>query len=146
MYQYTKKAIEEFMNKAECVCGVVSYEVTGEIEKLYQCHCTLCQIQTGSSSQTGLFVEAENFTWSSGKDYITNFKKESGYSYSFCSKCGSTVPNMFRTGDKYWVPAGALVGLSNARIDNHIFVADKAAWDEIGGEGVQHEGFYPVYV
>jgi len=133
------------MNKGECVCGVVSYEITEKVDKLYQCHCTLCQKQTGSSSQTGLFVETKNFKWSSGEDSVTNFNKETGYRTSFCSKCGSTVPNMFRSGDKYWVPAGAFNGLDGARIENHIYVADKADWDEIGGEGAQHEGFYPVY-
>ncbi len=133
------------MNKAECICGAVCYEITGKADKLYQCHCSLCQKQTGSSSQTGLFVEAVNFKWLSGESNITLFSKESGYSYAFCSGCGSTVPNIFRSGDKYWVPAGAFDELSDATIANHIFVADKADWDDIGGEGVQHQGFYPVY-
>ncbi|MBV1882756.1 MAG: GFA family protein [Pseudomonadales bacterium] len=133
------------MNKGKCICGKVSYEVTEKVEKLYQCHCTMCQQQTGSSSQTGFFVGTESFKWISGEFSITNFCKESGYSYSFCSKCGSTVPNMFRSGNKFWVPAGALVNLKNAKVEDHIFVADKADWDDIGGEGVQHEGFYPVF-
>lgn len=51
---------------------------------------------------------------------------------------------MFRSGDKYWVPAGALLGLEGAQIKNHIFVADKAEWDHIGGNGAQHSGFYAV--
>ncbi len=133
------------MNKGECICGKVTYEVAGKIEKLYQCHCTMCQKQTGTSSQTGLFVETADFKWLSGETNITNYSKDSGYSYSFCSSCGSTVPNMFRSGDKYWVPAGALPNLTDARVENHIFVADKADWDDIGGEGVQHKGFYPVH-
>ena len=131
--------------KGECVCGKVSYEVTEKVRKLYQCHCSICQKQTGSSSQTGFFCQAENFSWLSGKELISNFKKESGYSVSFCLNCGSTVPNIFRTGDKYWVPAGAFSNLSGAKIENHIFVANKASWDEIGGEANQHEGFFPVY-
>ncbi len=134
------------MNKGECVCGEVTYEVSGEVGKLYQCHCTMCQRQTGSSAQTGLFVETDNFKWLSGENGISNFNKESGYSYSFCTTCGATVPNLFRSGDKYWIPAGALVDLANVKIENHIFVADKADWDDIGGEGIQHEGFYPVFL
>jgi len=35
--------------------------------------------------------------------------RKSGYSYSFCSKCGSTVPNIFRTGDGTLTKAGILV-------------------------------------
>ena len=64
---------------------------------------------------------------------------------SFCSKCGATVPNIFRTGDKYWLPAGGFENLGGAKVENHIFVANKAEWDEICGEATQHEGFFPVY-
>ncbi len=131
--------------KGECVCGKVSYKVAEDISKLYQCHCSICQKQTGSSSQTGFFCSAESFSWLSGQELISNFQKESGYSVSFCSNCGSTTPNVFRTKDKYWVPAGAFSNLANAKIENHIFVANKACWDEIGGEAAQHEGFFPVY-
>mgnify|MGYP000297749009 CR=1 FL=1 len=131
--------------KGQCVCGQISYEVAGPINNLYQCHCSICQKQTGSATQTGFFVNTEDFNWLSGKSLISNYSKESGYSVSFCSKCGSTVPNMFRTGEKYWVPAGAFDNLGGAEIQHHIFVANKAEWDEIGGEANQHEEFFPVY-
>lgn len=131
--------------KGECVCGQVAYEVTTEVDKLYQCHCTICQKQTGSASQTGFFVEVEQFRWLQGENLITQYRKESGYSVSFCSVCGATVPNLFRSGDRYWLPAGAFLGLQQAKVENHIFVADKAEWDEIGGDAAQHDGFYPVY-
>jgi hypothetical protein len=133
------------MNVGKCVCGEVSYEINEKIETLYQCHCTICQLQSGSASQTGTFASTPNFKWLSGQDKIRTYSKPSGYSCSFCSCCGATVPNLFRSGDKYWVPAGALLGLEGAKIKNHIFVADKAAWDHIGGNGAQHSGFYAVY-
>lgn len=131
--------------KGECVCGDVTFRISGAVQKLYQCHCTICQKQTGSSCQTGLFVNADAFEWLTGQDGIVEFRKETGYSTSFCARCGSTVPNMFRSGDKFWIPAGEIAGLSGAKVENHIFVADKAAWDEIAGDGNQHPGFYPVY-
>ncbi|BCE01974.1 GFA family protein [Marinicellulosiphila megalodicopiae] len=133
------------MNNGKCVCGEISYEIDEKIETLYQCHCSICQIQTGSSCQTGAFVSALNFKWCSGEDKIITYSKQTGYSYSFCSCCGATVPNMFRSGDKYWVPAGAMLGLKGAQIKNHIFVSDRAEWDHIAGNGMQHPGFYPVY-
>ncbi len=61
--------------KGECVCGKVSYEVIENIFNLCQCHCSICQKQTGSSSQTGFFCQSENFSWLSGQDLISNFKK-----------------------------------------------------------------------
>ena len=130
----------------ECVCGSVRYVVSGKVTKLYQCHCTICQKQTGSASQTGFFVDLPYFEWLSGQDNICAFTKDSGYSVCFCKTCGSTLPNLFRTGDKYWVPAGAFKYLQSARVENHIFVANKAAWDEIPTGTTQHEGFYPVFL
>ncbi len=131
--------------KGNCVCENISFEITGTVENLYQCHCTICQKQTGSSSQAGLFISVSNFKWISGENSISSYKKDAGYSVSFCSNCGSTVPNIFRAGEKYWVPAGAFETLGGAKIKNHIFVANKAEWDEICGDATQHEGFFPVY-
>jgi hypothetical protein len=90
-------------------------------------------------------VDAESFEWLAGQDGIVEYRKATGYSASFCGTCGATVPNMFRSGDRYRVPAGALADLVGARVENHIFVADKAVWDEIAGDGKQHPGVYPVY-
>ena len=42
--------------KGECVCGKIRYEVAENIGKLYQCHCSICQ------KQTGFFCQAENFS------------------------------------------------------------------------------------
>lgn len=130
--------------KGSCVCGNVAFAVDVAIEKLYQCHCKICQKQTGTSAVTGCFVATGNFRWISGEDSISSFTKPSGYRYDFCRCCGATVPNMFRSGDKVWIPVGAFDEPISAKVTDHIFVKYKAGWDEIGGDGVLHDEFYPV--
>jgi hypothetical protein len=131
--------------KGSCVCGQIILQITAQINKLYQCHCNLCQKQTGTAAATACFINSEHFKWVAGADKITLYTKDSGYCSAFCSCCGALVPNIFRKANKMWVPAGALDGKLITRVTEHIFVANKAAWDEIGGDGIQYADFHPVY-
>ncbi len=128
-----------------CVCKKVKFAVLSEITTLYQCHCSLCQKQTGTAAVTACFVDTEHFKWLSGEQEITSYAKESGYRSDFCRYCGAAVPNVFRSGVKVWVPAGALDNSLSAEITHHIFVSSKAPWDNIGGDANQHMEFYPVF-
>ncbi|MFT5594363.1 MAG: hypothetical protein ACI8SR_002752 [Oceanicoccus sp.] len=82
--------------KGTCNCGRVSFEVSEDIKKLYQCHCSLCQKQSGSTSNTAAIVGESDFKWLSGLDSITHWKKDSGFTSDFCTTCGSPVPNRLR--------------------------------------------------
>ena len=42
--------------KGSCLCGGIEFEVTGLSGNIYQCHCTLCRKQGGSSSNTETVV------------------------------------------------------------------------------------------
>lgn len=80
--------------KGSCNCGKVSFEILGDhVAGIYQCHCKLCQKQSGSTSNTATIVNGSDFIWSSGVDSITHWKKESGFTSHFCKYCGCPVPN-----------------------------------------------------
>ena len=98
----------EKLNPCFCKCALIFEKMTWPNSYTYQCHCSLCRKQGGSSSNTGLIIEAKNFRWLKGVDKISSFVKDSGFRSDFCSKCGSVVPNVFRDKAYVWVPAGAL--------------------------------------
>jgi len=125
--------------RGSCLCGEIEFQVLGAAPKLYQCHCSLCRKQGGSSSNAALVVEARNFSWVSGQENISSFVKPTGFRSDFCSRCGSPVPNPLRTTAYYWVPAGLLDGEKNLEIGAHLFVASKASWDTIRAGGRQYE-------
>lgn len=114
--------------KGTCNCGSVSFEISVDITKLYQCHCKLCQRQSGSTSNTATMVHESDFNWLSGVDSITHWKKDSGFTSDFCKTCGSPVPNRLRETEFIWIPMG-LVEDFDAKVVAHICCESKAKWD-----------------
>ena len=125
--------------RGECLCSAVTFEIIGATPKLYQCHCSLCRKQGGSTSNTATVVTSENFRWLSGQERISSFVKPTGFRSDFCSICGSTVPNPLRNSPYFWVPSGLLDGSEKLEIAVHLFVGSKASWDTFTLSGTQYE-------
>ncbi len=119
-----------------CLCGKIAFDITGSNPNLYQCHCSLCRKQGGSSSNSGLIVEAEKIQWRSGQAHISSYTKNTGFRSNFCSSCGSPVPNPLRDTQYYWIPVGLLDDSDQLKICAHIYVESKASWDSIPASGV----------
>jgi len=115
--------------RGKCLCEAVEFEITGVIPKLYQCHCSLCRKQGGSTSNTAAIVPLENFRWLSGENNISSYVRPTGFRSDFCSTCGSTVPNPLRKTRFYWVPSGMFEGSEKLEISAHLYVGSKARWD-----------------
>lgn len=122
-----------------CLCGLVNFEIVGTIPRLYQCHCSLCRKQGGSASNTATIVNAENFRWLSGQEYISSWVKDTGFRSDFCSVCGSPVPNPVKSAAYYWVPVGLLDDEQKLEISTHLFVGSKASWDVMPSQGTKFE-------
>ncbi|RVU18121.1 GFA family protein [Methylobacterium oryzihabitans] len=118
------------MASGSCLCGKVGFGVEEPLPDLYQCHCSLCRKVTGSSHHTALVVPLRQFRWLRGEALIRSFVRETGYRNDFCTVCGSTVPNLMRTGDAMWIPAGSFDEPIPSRVGRHLFVASKAEWDD----------------
>ncbi|RPH66319.1 MAG: aldehyde-activating protein, partial [Hyphomicrobiales bacterium] len=41
-----------------CLCGDVRFEIAGDFEKFYLCHCSRCRKDTGSAHGANLFASA----------------------------------------------------------------------------------------
>lgn len=126
--------------RGRCLCGQVEFEVDGSRFKLYQCHCSLCRRQGGSSSNTATIVTAEKFRWLRGSGHISSWVKASGFRSDFCAACGSPLPNPIANARYFWVPAGLLDHGGDLEIVAHLCVASKAAWDSTISRGECHEG------
>lgn len=126
--------------KGSCFCGSIAFEISGEIPDLYQCHCSECRKTTGAAANAALILAKENFRWLQGEELIRTFLKDSGFRVNFCGNCGSPVPNPINRFPRFvWVPAGLMDDELPVKVANHVFVASKAAWDEIGGTATQHQ-------
>ena len=114
-----------------CLCGAVRFEVAGDFERFYLCHCEYCRKDTGSAHAANLFSATANLKWISGESNVTRFNLPSTkHAKSFCSTCGSALPSMQMDGKLLVVPAGSLNSEILIRPDAHLFVSSKARWDE----------------
>jgi len=115
--------------KGKCLCGEVQFQIIDEIPNLYQCHCSLCQKTTGSSSCSSFVVGVDGIKWICGKKNITSFTNGNGFQSDFCSRCGSPVPNKMNIGEYMWVPAGLIDGNLGVAIAAQIHLNSKASWE-----------------
>ncbi|HEY8616836.1 GFA family protein [Phenylobacterium sp.] len=113
-----------------CLCGEVRFEVVGEFEHFFLCHCTRCQKDTGSAHAANLFSVSAKIEWLSGQSHVRTFNVPSTrHEKSFCSICGSAVPSLQMNGGLLVVPAGSLDSAIDLRPSAHIMVESRASWD-----------------
>lgn len=119
------------VTKGSCLCGEVHFAIEGEFENFYLCHCRYCQKDTGSGHAANLFSSKAKLKWLSGQGIVRDFNLPSTrHVKSFCSNCGSALPNVQMGGSVIVVPAGSLDDCAGIKPEAHIYVASKASWDE----------------
>ncbi len=117
-------------HKGSCLCGDVAYEIEGDFDAFYLCHCHHCRKDTGSAHGANLFSRTAKLRWIRGEDQITTYNHlGEGHIKSFCKICGSALPNIQDSGRLVVVPAGSLDTILTMRPQGHIFMSDKAKWD-----------------
>lgn len=123
-----------------CLCGAVKFEIQGEFDSFYLCHCQYCQKDTGSAHAANLFSRSARLVWRSGEAAVTSFTLPgTRHSKSFCKLCGSALPSTQIAG-LLVVPAGCLDTEVTMEPTAHIFLSSKAAWDEGSAEVPEFEG------
>lgn len=113
--------------KGRCNCGSVTFTISGNLPAIYQCHCSLCQRQSGAGASAATIIYVENFVWNSDIDAIGQWKKQSGFNSHFCKECGSPVPNSI--GSQYmWIPMG-LINNAKTSVAAHLWLGSKPGWE-----------------
>ncbi|WP_082641117.1 GFA family protein [Marinobacter sp. P4B1] len=121
-------------HSGSCLCGTVTFEVKGEFDSFYLCHCQHCQKDTGSAHAANLFSRSARLVWLSGADAVTSFTLPgTRHNRSFCQVCGSALPNTQVAG-LLVVPAGCLDTDIAMLPTAHIFSSSKAVWEDRLGE------------
>jgi hypothetical protein len=116
-------------NSGGCLCGAVRYEVAGGLRGVIACHCGQCRRQHGSFglySEAALaemtINEAGGLAW-----YDSSAKARRG----FCRHCGSAL-FWHRAGAlRMAIAAGSLDQPTGLKVVQHIYVDDKADYEEI---------------
>jgi len=131
------------MIKGKCLCGSISFYFTEFKEGISLCHCSNCRRRTGSAYAATMIAMADGFNWISGKEKLKTYRSPTGATTTFCSDCGSQVPDaepiegIFES-PIYPVPVGTLEDDPSMFVREHIYVGSKAHWETIGGDAQQY--------
>lgn len=118
----------------ECFCGVVKYEVSGQLMDATSCHCSQCRKAFNGQGSAFARVKQSEFKWLSGEDNLSLYESTQGYGIQFCKTCGSTLAGTLN-GEVFGVTLGCVNGDPEVGEITHIHVASKANW-EVMPDGV----------
>jgi len=134
-------------NTGQCVCGAVSYQFTGEPQRVTICHCNWCQRRTGSDY--GVEVVLESSQLQIDETSVTRYRHRSDESgrwldQHFCSKCGSNIGlTLEAVPGIRSIAAGTLDDASWLQSDEyacrHVFTRSKQSWTTIPDHIEQYE-------
>ena len=76
-----------------CHCGFISYEAEVDPAKVSMCHCSDCQMLTGSAFRANVQAHAHTFVLRGGtpKTYIKTADSGNRRAHAFCPECGTPV-------------------------------------------------------
>lgn len=111
-----------------CLCGARAYEIEGDLDGVWVCHCSLCRKASGSVGNAILIVPLDRFRWVKGADHGVTFALPSGYPVTRCRTCGTPLPAETDETNVY-VTAGTLDVPLGKGVRTHLFCASRADWD-----------------
>jgi len=112
-----------------CLCGAVTFTVSGALGAASACHCSQCR------KQTGLYYASTNVATADlevrGQENIGWYQSSAEARRGFCRVCGSALFWASDDADTISVMAGLFDDPGDLKIGYHIFCADKASFYEI---------------
>ncbi len=128
--------MSEIKLMGSCLCGAVRYEVTGEAQRFFHCHCSRCRKATGTGHASNLFLQPAVLSWLTGQEHIRLYKvpEAKRFANQFCEICGSRLPRQPKDTDTVILPAGSLDDDAPMQPEARIFGDSRAAWSCAGDE------------
>lgn len=128
------------MITGSCLCGKVTYEITGKIGDIIHCHCQTCRKAHGSAFSSVSSVDDANFKLS-GEDALNAFESSQGKWRYFCSNCGTQIFAKRENTNHVILRLGSLDTDPMSLEKSHIWVSQKASWYQINRELPQYAEF-----
>lgn len=121
----------------QCLCGNISYEITGDLLATAVCHCEHCQRQSGGAFSTNLVVTAPQLNVT-GELKIYEDRGRTGDDVyvlrKFCGDCGSPiVSELMEPAGVLAVKAGTLNDRSQVAPNIQAWCVEKQPWVELHG-------------
>lgn len=116
------------VRRGSCLCGSLAYEIDGEFEGVWMCHCSNCRKASGGTGNAILIVDRHRFRWVRGEDHRVTYTLRPTYSITRCKTCGTPLPAE-EDDERIYLTAGTLDDPLDVGIKARIFCASRADWD-----------------
>jgi len=116
-----------------CLCGEVSYEITGDVGEIVHCHCVTCRKAHGAAFSSVAAVQDENFKLNGAKK-LTSFESSKGKYRYFCNGCGTQIYAKRDNTQHIILRLGSLDGNPMTQEKAHIWLSEKAQWYSINNK------------
>lgn len=117
------------MITGSCLCGANTFEMNADPGPVTACHCGQCRKYSGFHSAS-IDVETGKLHWLR-QGHVKRFAHPSGSIRAFCGTCGTKLWFEYASGGLS-LEAGSLDAPTGTRLAEHIFVADKGDFYDIG--------------
>lgn len=118
------------MLTGRCLCGAITYEVSGTPQGPSACHCGQCRRQSGNVWASAYVPKSEIAISGPVAWYASSAAARRG----FCPTCGSVLFWDPKDEDLVSFSLGSIDAPSGLRIGKHIFVAEKGDYYEIADD------------
>lgn len=126
-----------------CLCGAVSYELTGDLIATAVCHCDHCQRQGGSAFSVNLVAHESQLTVSGTLSTYEETGENNDGVYvrrRFCAACGSPIVSEIAMSEGIVaVKAGTLDDKSDVLPTVEVWCVDRQPWVTLPGMAVSLE-------
>ncbi len=119
------------MISGSCLCGIVKYELTGEIGAVVHCHCSTCRKTHAAAFSSVASVPQHGLNFTQGQDALKYFESSPGKKRYFCSHCGSHIYAKREDQEHFILRLGTLDGTPEFQQGHHIWLSEKASWYDI---------------
>ena len=132
----------ETIAEGGCLCGKVRHRITGPIESVCHCHCSMCRRSSGGTVVTWVTVPADRFAFTRGKPAL--YRSSAKGERRFCRDCGTQLT--------FWsedppgnidVTLATLDHPENHPADRHIWTSSRLAWLHLDEHLPGHPEFTP---
>ena len=88
--------MSELQLSGSCLCGSVTYEISGESMHFYHCHCRRCRKATGTGHASNIIMRPDAVAWTTGEHLLSYYKVPDAkrFATTFCKTCGSLMPRI----------------------------------------------------
>jgi hypothetical protein len=129
------------MATGRCLCGAVRYEVRGPLRDVLICHCEECRRWHG---HIAAFSAARREDLAVGDEralrWIDSPCSDADARRGFCGECGSSLFWDAPGRDTISIAAGTLDDDHGLRVAGHIYVSQRAGYDDLPDDGLpRHE-------